>query len=87
MAGDQDCLSLTPGALLLVPTGLQNKHKQSAGLTHTGQGVAKLGVMDELPVIEPRHTVQVETVQTNHMAVVALENQDRAPAKTAQGQA
>lgn len=57
------------------------KRGGKARLTHTGQRVAELRVVDELPVVEPGHAVQVETVQADHVAVVALENQDRAPAR------
>lgn len=55
---------------------------RGAGLTHTRQGVAELRVRDKLPVVESRHAVQVEAVQADHVAVGALEDQDRAPAET-----
>lgn len=59
------------------------KHGVGRGrLTHTRQRVAELRVRDKLPVVEPRHAVQVETVQADHVAVAALEYQDRAPAQT-----
>lgn len=35
--------------------------------------------MDKLPIVESCDTIQVETVQTDHVAVVTLEDQDRAP--------
>lgn len=38
--------------------------------------------MDKLPIVEPCDTVQVEAVQTDHVAVVTLEDQDRVPAQT-----
>lgn len=47
--------------------------------SHTRQGVAKLSVMDKLPIVESCNTVQVEAVQADHMAVVTLEDQDGAP--------
>lgn len=47
--------------------------------SHTRQRVAKLSVVDKLPIVEPCDTVQVEAVQTDHMAVVTLEDQDRVP--------
>ena len=50
-------------------------------LTHTRQRVAKLRIVDKLPIIESGHAVQVETVQADHVAVCALENQDGAPAE------
>ena len=37
--------------------------------------------MDELPVIQPGHAVEVEAVQADHVAGVAREHQDRAPAE------
>lgn len=38
--------------------------------------------MDKLPIVEPCDTVQMEAVQTDHVTVVTLEDQDGAPAQT-----
>lgn len=67
-------------AVLLFPKNpeVMELFNQGVGTaSHTGQGVAKLRVMNKLPVVESGHTVQVETVQANDVAVVALEYQDR----------
>lgn len=49
--------------------------------TYTGEGVAKLWVMDELAVIQHGHTVQMEAVQANDMAMHTLEHKHRTPVK------
>lgn len=41
-----------------------------------------MSIVDKLPIVESCDTIQVETVQTDHVAVVTLEDQDRAPAQT-----
>lgn len=76
------------GAILLVPIVLlfsenpevMELFNQGVGTaSHTRQRVAKLSVMDKLPIVESCNTVQVEAVQADHMAVVTLEDQDGAP--------
>lgn len=49
--------------------------------TYTGEGIAQLRVVDELAVIQHGHTVQMETVQANDMAMHTLEHKHRTPVK------
>lgn len=57
------------------------KKKNHLEHTYTGEGVAKLWVMDELAVIQHGHTVQMEAVQANDMAMHTLEHKHRTSVK------